>query len=142
MKKLFPLLLLTASLFAEKAIVIPHADLPEYSLYGNTQQGLATPQLGSQNYEVWKTKWGVGASTPRHKHETDEIFIFLKGKGKVIIDDNETHFTAPCTIICPANAYHQFFNTGEEKTESIVVLGSKSTILDENETTMNLPWRR
>ncbi|MCP5503916.1 MAG: hypothetical protein H7A41_02055 [Chlamydiales bacterium] len=58
------------------------------------------------------------------------------------MDGEETHFEAPCTVICPANVEHQFFNTGDEPSDHIVILGSASTIVDANQTVMHLPWRK
>jgi len=51
-------------------------------------------------------------------------------------------FKAPCTVICPANVPHQFFNTGNEDSEQIVVLGIDSEIKTMTGNLMNLPWRR
>lgn len=121
--------------------IISHSDLKTYTFNGNSLQGIATGAMGSKEFEIWRSSWEVGGATPKHTHETEEIFIFLKGKGRAIIGDEEFYFEAPCTIICPAHVPHQLFNAGDEPTDSILVLGVGSKIVDANGKEMKLPWR-
>ncbi len=121
--------------------VISHSDLKVFKHNGNALQGIATKRMGAQDFEIWRSSWEIGGATPKHIHETEEIFIFLKGKGRAIIGDQEFYFEAPCTIICPANVPHQLFNAGDEPTDSILVLGIGSKIIDVNGKEMQLPWR-
>lgn len=122
--------------------VIPHENLKQYVFNGNFLTGLATPKLGAKEFEVWRTSMAVGSSTPPHKHETEEIFVYLRGKGKAVIDGQEYDFEAPCTLILPPNVEHQLFNTGDEPTDAIVILGIDSKIYNHQDEEMNLPWRR
>ena len=126
---------------ALEPIVINHDQLRDFSLNDNHLKGIATASLGSKEFEVWRSSWAVGGCTPPHTHDTEEIFVFIRGQGKVIIDEKETHFKAPCTIICPANVQHQFFNTGKEPTDSIVIMGLHSEITNNDGKAMELPWR-
>lgn len=138
---LLPLFFASSMIFAD-AHMISHDDLQEYFFHGNTFKGLATPALGSTEFEVWRTSMAVGSSTPLHKHETDEIFIYLQGKGKAVLDGQEIDFEAPCTLILPANIEHQLFNTGDQPTVAIVIMGADSKIYNQNEEEMRLPWRK
>src|SRR5687768_15945688 len=80
-----------------KALVVPHSLIQTFEHRGNKLQGLATKSKGSNQYEVWHASIPPNSSTPpHHKHETEEVFIFLKGKGKAIVDGIETSFQAPC----------------------------------------------
>ncbi|MCB1080349.1 MAG: cupin domain-containing protein [Chlamydiia bacterium] len=123
------------------AIVIPHHGLPSFPIAGATITGIATAGMGAKEYEVWRSTIAPHAHTIRHKHDTEEIFVFLSGKGKVIVGEVETPFEAPCTIICPAHIEHQFFNVGDEPSDQIVILGIASTIVDADHAVMHLPWR-
>lgn len=124
------------------ASVTAHATLKSYENQGNTLRGIATPGLGAKNYEVWRTSVAVGSSTPLHRHESEEVFIFLQGKGKARIGDQEFTFEAPATVVAPANVPHQFFNVGDVPTDAIVVVGIGSKIWDAAGKEMQLPWRR
>ena len=123
------------------AKVIPHSELKIYSHNRNSLQGIATQSMGAQELEIWRTSWEVGGATPLHVHDSEEIFIFLKGKGRAIIGEEEFFFEAPCTIICPAHVPHQLFNDGDVPTDSILVLKPGSKICDANGQEMHLPWR-
>jgi mannose-6-phosphate isomerase-like protein (cupin superfamily) len=124
------------------ARVVPHEALQEFSNNGNTLMGIATPSLGSDSFEVWRTSVAVGSHTPPHTHTSEEVFIFLRGKGRAEIGSEQFEFTAPATVIAPAGLRHQFFNTGEVPTDAIVVVGSASDIYDDEGKRMDLPWRR
>jgi mannose-6-phosphate isomerase-like protein (cupin superfamily) len=121
--------------------VVSHSELKTYLFSGNLIQGIATGDMGCGKFEVWRSSLSVGGATPKHVHETEEIFIFLKGKGRAVIGGDEFYFEAPCTVICPANVTHQLFNAGDEPTDSILVLGIDSRIFDANGNEMKLPWR-
>jgi len=124
------------------AQVTEHASLQSYENHGNTLRGIATPALGATSYEVWRTSVAVGSATPLHRHESEEVFIFLQGKGKARIGDEEFSFEAPATVVAPANVPHQFFNVGDVPTDAIVVVGIGSKIWDPAGKEMQLPWRR
>ena len=122
--------------------VTEHAALQSFENHGNTLRGIATPGLGATSYEVWRTSVAVGSATPLHRHESEEVFIFLQGKGKARIGDQEFSFEAPATVVAPANVPHQFFNIGDVPTDAIVVVGIGSKIWDATGKEMQLPWRR
>lgn len=142
MKVLFLMLLFPLFAFGAGAIVVPHEGLPTFGKAGAELKGIATPSLGAKQYEVWRSSIAPHGCTPIHTHETEEIFIFLSGTGKVSVGGVETAFEAPCTVICPAHVEHQFFNTGDTPSDQIVVLGIDSEIIDQDHMTMHLPWRK
>lgn len=143
MKKLFFLFACTLPLlgFSEEAIVISHDNLPSYGKAGARLTGLATASMGAKQHEVWRSSLAPGECTPIHTHDTEETFIYLSGKGKVVMNGQETYFEAPCTVICPPNVEHQFFNVGDEPSDHIVILTINSTIVDHDQVVMHLPWR-
>ena len=108
---------------------------------GNTLRGLATSSRGAEDFEVWRTSVAVGSATPVHTHETEEFFVFLRGKGRAVVGEQVLEFEAPCTVIAPANVSHQFINIGDEPTDAIVVVGVGSQIYDARGEVMQLPWR-
>ncbi|MBM3199160.1 MAG: cupin domain-containing protein [Chlamydiae bacterium] len=119
----------------------PHDALKQYSMHGNFQKGLATKSMGAKEFEIWRASLAVGSRTPKHVHETEEVFILLQGELLAIIGDQEVHCKAPATIICPANVPHQLINVGIQPTDQILVLGVGSAIRDMEGTLMQLPWR-
>lgn len=142
-KSLFILSLLSLnSLAAEGSFAHPHDAIPQFSMHGNYQKGLATKSMGATDFEVWRASIAVGSRTPMHVHETEEVFIVLRGKILAIIGDEQIECIAPSTLICPANVPHQLINIGEEPTDQILVLGIDSKIKNMNDEEMLLPWRK
>lgn len=60
-----------------------------------------------------------GKSNEMHKHAHETIFIFLKGKGKVIVDQFENEVNPGDFAFIPRWCNHQSINTG---TEDLVLL--------------------
>lgn len=144
MKK-FPLflsLLSFSQLFGNTSFAHSHDTIPQYSMHGNFQKGVATEAMGATQFEVWRASIAVGSRTPMHIHETEEVFIVLKGKILAIIGDQEVECIAPATLICPANIPHQLINIGDEPTDQILVLGVGSKIRNMSNEEMSLPWRK
>jgi mannose-6-phosphate isomerase-like protein (cupin superfamily) len=126
----------------QRAVVVPHAGLTPYEHQGNELVGIATRSLGALEHEVWRSRVAVGSRTPLHTHGSEEIFVFLRGRGRARIGDQVFEFVAPATVIAPAGVPHQFFNTGDEATEAIVIVRVGSLITDEAGVPLDLPWRR
>lgn len=127
---------------AEEKYLFPHDSIPEHSVYGNHYKGIATKSMGATEFEMWKSSISVGSKTPLHVHETEEVFVILKGHILAIIGEKEIHCHAPATLICPANIPHQLINVGEVPTEQILVLGIGSKISLTNGQEIQLPWRQ
>lgn len=134
-------ILCLSTLCAEDNFAFPHDEIKQYSMHGNFQKGLATKGMGSHEFEIWRSSIAVGSKTPRHTHETEEVFILLKGEVIAMIGEKEVRCKAPATLICPANIPHQLINVGEEPTDQILVIGIDSKIFDSSGKEMLLPWR-
>jgi quercetin dioxygenase-like cupin family protein len=130
-------------LFADdaKPFAYSHEGIRQYSMHGNFQKALATKAMGAKEFEIWRASIAVGSKTPKHVHETEEVFILLKGKILAMIGEEEVRCQAPATLICPANIPHQLINVGDEPTDQILVLGIDSKICDQSGQEMELPWR-
>ncbi len=126
----------------DHAAVIDHEDVKVFENNGNQLRGIATLGTGAKQFEVWRSNVAVGSSTPRHLHDSEEVFVFLRGKGRAVIGDEEIEFEAPCTLVAPANVPHQYWNTGDVETDAIVIIGIGSQIWNQDGELLNLPWRR
>lgn len=110
-----------------------------FSLHGNHIAGLATPSRGPGEVEVWRSKMDAGAATPPHCHDTEEVIVFLSGRGRARIENDEVTFGPGDTLILPANKQHQIFS--ETASESIVAMPRRSKICDGEGAPLPLPWR-
>lgn len=126
----------------EHASVIRHDEVRVFENNGNKLRGIATLGTGARQFEVWRSNVAVGSSTPRHRHDSEEVFVFLRGKGRAVIGDEEIEFEAPCTLVAPKNVPHQYWNTGDVETDAIVIIGIGSKIWNQDGELMDLPWRQ
>ena len=133
--------LFVTSLFSDQTIAFSHEEIPQYSMHGNFQKGIATKSMGAKEFEIWRASIAVGSKTPKHVHESEEVFVILKGQILAIVGDQEIRCNAPATLICPAGVPHQLINVGDEPTDQILVVGIDSKISDATGTVMKLPWR-
>jgi len=53
--------------------------------------------------------------TRGHKHNAEEVYIFLKGKGKIIVGKKKISVKKGDLITVPINKYHRVINTGKTK---------------------------
>ena len=126
----------------EQAAVIEHDEVKVFENNGNLLRGIATLGTGAREFEVWRSNVAVGSSTPKHVHDSEEVFVFLRGKGRAVIGDEEIEFEAPCTLVAPPNVPHQYWNTGDVETDAIVIIGIGSKIWNEEGKLLELPWRQ
>jgi mannose-6-phosphate isomerase-like protein (cupin superfamily) len=143
MKKLWNIVgfLFLSTVSAQENFAFPHSEIKQYSMHGNFQKALATKAMGAHEFEIWRASIAIGSKTPKHSHETEEVFILLQGEILAVIGDRKVRCIAPATLICPANIPHQLFNIGQEPTDQILVLGIDSKIFDREGKEMELPWR-
>ncbi|MCK5149616.1 cupin domain-containing protein [Candidatus Pacearchaeota archaeon] len=86
--------------------------------FGCFETGLTVIEPGTINKEFYMTKG--------HKHQkpTKEIYILLKGKGKLIIQDKKTkilNLKKDKTYIIPKKSGHRLINTGDKKLEVLTI---------------------
>lgn len=130
-----------ANIVAANAVVISHERLARFENSGNQLTGIATPQLGAHQSEVWRASISSGSQTPVHTHRAEEIVILLLGTLEAVIEGQSERCNAPCAIVLPANKEHYLKNVGEIATDHLLIMPSKSKIVDSKGDEMTLPWR-
>ena len=53
--------------------------------------------------------------TRGHKHNAEEVYIFLKGKGQIIIGKKKVNVKKGDLVTIPVNEYHRVINIGKGK---------------------------
>ena len=67
-------------------------------------------------------KLGVGKSFRPHYHQDmEEIFIILKGKSRVRIQEEEAELGKEEVVVIPVGRVHEMKNIGEEEVEYIAI---------------------
>lgn len=111
-----------------------------HSLHGNHIAGVATPTSGARQVEMWRGRMDAQSASPPHRHDTEEVVLFLKGNGRATIADREVRFQAGDTVMLPAGVLHQLFADTECEFVSAMPLGGTVQLPDG--VVMDLPWRR
>ena len=112
----------------------------EHELQGNHMVGLATPNRGAEQVEMWRARMDPGAATPPHSHEHEEVLLILSGTGRATIEGNEVRYRAGDTLILPAGKVHQIFADTHTDIVSAMPIGTPVRLPDGQ--LLDLPWRR
>ena len=112
-----------------------------FELQGNHMTGLATPGRGAQMVEVWRAEMDIGAATPPHSHDDEEIVVVLKGRGVAKVGDQEQPFEEGDTLILPARQVHQLVCT-DSPIDGVVAMPLGAPVRTPDGQVMDLPWRK
>src|SRR6185369_13580344 len=94
-----------------------------HSMEGNHIAGVATPASGARQVEVWHGRMDANAATPPHRHDSEEIVVFLSGSGRATVADREVRYQAGDTLILPAAQVHQIFAETDSEFVSAMPIG-------------------
>ncbi len=95
---------------------INRENIKELSNPGVVSRQLINPENSkSERVTITEVHLEVGASQPRHKHDTSEqIWYAVQGKGKLLLaDDKEMIFTAGDVVRFEDNNIHELLNDGD-----------------------------
>ncbi|MDN5351302.1 MAG: hypothetical protein PWQ12_218 [Clostridiales bacterium] len=73
---------------------------------------LVSPAEGWEGYVMRVIELGEGGHSPEHAHDWPHINYVIEGKGTIRIGDDIHEVEAGGFAYVPANAMHQFSNTG------------------------------
>lgn len=110
-----------------------------HSMQGNHIAGVATPTSGARQVEMWHGRMDADSATPPHRHDTEEVVLFLRGSGRATVGDGEVRYQAGDTLILPRGQVHQIFAEAESEFVAAMPLGGTVTLPDGE--VLDLPWR-
>jgi mannose-6-phosphate isomerase-like protein (cupin superfamily) len=74
-----------------------------------------TPTGNSVNQSLAEATVPPGGETEEHYHrETEEIYLFTSGNGRMKLGDDEAEVTAGDTVVIAPGTPHKLWNTGAE----------------------------
>ena len=105
---------------------------------GSVAKMLISPKLtGSKGMDLGILRLDSQKETKPNVHPvSEELFYILKGKGKIIVEDEMGEISAGMSIYIPPNVSHVFVNTGEEPLEFILMHSPP----EREEDARNSPW--
>ena len=71
---------------------------------------------------VSKTVLHPGKETGGHNHSgQEEVYVFMKGEGKMVVGTNTYNVKAGDTILIPDGAFHKVYNTSNYKANNPLI---------------------
>jgi len=86
-------------------------------------------KLQAKNFVMGLVKIDPHGSIPKHHHPNEEIYIILKGKGRMVIGEESEIVEKKSVVYIPSNQEHYLKNNNNEILE-ILFLYSPATIVD------------
>lgn len=102
--------------------VISRTEAPEFRADGTRVIGLASPSRGASDTSVWRVTLDVGASSPTHELEREEVFVALSGAATASIDGAEHRIAPGDALIVPSGKPFSISCSGEEPFEAVCCL--------------------
>jgi mannose-6-phosphate isomerase-like protein (cupin superfamily) len=97
-------------------------DAPRNERGGQVSYLLFATQFGSSELAVTWVRGEPGSQQGLHAHEkSEQVYIIVRGRGLMIVDDGEREVEAGTAVLIPARAEHAIRNIGTEPLEYVSV---------------------
>jgi mannose-6-phosphate isomerase-like protein (cupin superfamily) len=110
-----------SAMAVDKPILIEHAAVKKSQIMGLEHQTLAGEPQGLTTLEIWFVSMPPGSETPSNSHFGEVVVMTLKGRGRALVDGESLDLSPHTSLIVPPNVTRQFFNSGEEDLEILVI---------------------
>jgi quercetin dioxygenase-like cupin family protein len=123
--------------------IIKSSETQTFEVQGNSMTKLIAPSTGATEVMAWRAKLGVGAASPPHRHDVEEVIVVLSGSCTARIGEETHTLSAGDACLIPAGTLHQVINSGEEAWECVTAMkvGAHFIRPDGNETPTP-PWTK
>lgn len=79
--------------------------------------------LGAKTMCMGIVEIDPGCHSPRHRHNCEEVYYVLQGKGEIRTEDGVHPFESGDAVLNRENIFHAVYNTGSERIRLLVVGG-------------------
>lgn len=102
---------------------------------------LACSSQGLKNLSVWRQRLDLGAATPPHRHDCEEVVLCSAGQRQLELAGELHDFGADSVLVIPRNAWHQIFSVGDTPLEIVGIFAATPVeAYFPDETRIPLPW--
>ena len=106
-------------------IIRTKSEAPRFQADGTTSYLLVSPwTCGSSQLTTSLVEMEPGGAQRAHRHEPEQIYYFISGKGKMRIDDEIYEVTAGDAVHLPPRVKHGVINDSEDDIEYLNITGS------------------
>jgi mannose-6-phosphate isomerase-like protein (cupin superfamily) len=101
--------------------VIDASDAVHFNHDDGTQVvGLASPSRGSTELSAWRLRLAVGACSPRHAVDREEVFVILAGRVRLTHDGGTEEACAGGALVAPTGQEFVVHNPGPDDLDAVV----------------------
>jgi|GEM_PF-3643057 mannose-6-phosphate isomerase-like protein (cupin superfamily) len=105
----------------DQPILVEHEQVKKFQVMGLEHQTLAGEKQGLKTLEIWRIFMPPGSETPANSHYGEVVVMTLQGTGRVQVEGDSLDLVPHTSLILPPNVTRQFFNTGSEDLEVLVI---------------------
>jgi mannose-6-phosphate isomerase-like protein (cupin superfamily) len=103
--------------------LINNAEVEKFHVQENFQQTLAGADQGLKTFEVWRVSLTPGTEIPPYRHPAEVVVLTMQGNGRVVAEGKQVDIRPETTLVIPAGASRQVFNTGLEDLVFLLIRG-------------------
>jgi mannose-6-phosphate isomerase-like protein (cupin superfamily) len=85
----------------------------------NSWMLISPRRSGAQGISLQISEIPVGSEQPLHRHDPEQCYYIIKGKGLVIIEDEVREVSAGIAVYIPPNRHHGIKNIGDDTLEYV-----------------------
>jgi mannose-6-phosphate isomerase-like protein (cupin superfamily) len=120
--------------------IIRSQDAPRFGQDGVEVTGLASPSRGCETVSAWRVVLQPGAGSPEHALTSDEAFVALSGRARVVLDGEAQELAAgDCLVVAPARRF-SIHNDGTEPFEAVACMAAGGEAILDDEQRLVPPW--
>ncbi|HWO69324.1 MAG TPA: cupin domain-containing protein [Actinomycetota bacterium] len=119
--------------------VVRSSEARRFEMEGFAVTSLAAPSVGSSETALLRAEIEPGRGLPAHRHDHEEVFHVLRGRGTVLIGDEEVEIGEGDTVMVPAGELHRP-RAGEEPLVLLATMRAGTAMITEDGERKVAPW--
>jgi quercetin dioxygenase-like cupin family protein len=122
------------------ATLVRQEEAPRFDVHGAKVVAYASPSRGSQSLATWRVTLDVGAASPLHSLDVDEVFICLGGAAEFELGDKKLTVRAGDALTVAAGTQFRFTVVGAQAFEAVACVRAGLTARVGDGAPFTPPW--
>ena len=119
--------------------VVRSSEARRFEMDGFAVTSLAAPSVGSSETALMRAEIEPGRGLPPHRHDHEEVFHVLRGRGTVLIGEEEVEIGEGDTVMVPVGELHRP-RAGEEPLVLLATMRAGTAMITEDGERRVAPW--
>ncbi len=119
--------------------IVRSSEARRFEMEGFAVISLASPSAGSIETALMRAEIEPGQGLPPHRHDHEEVFHVLRGRGTVLIGEEEVPIGEGDTVMVPAGELHRP-RAGDEPLVLLATMRAGTVMITEDGERRVPPW--